>query len=87
MSSTEKGKICEEKAPMINFIFQTPQVRYQGFLFLEFNSKMKLVDNLKYWGIYNLNSVMISRVLKILASQNWFYSLYAEIFNIDRFVE
>ena len=25
-SSTEKGGILEEKAPMINFIFKTPQV-------------------------------------------------------------
>ena len=47
----------------------------------------KLQNNLKYWGIYNLNSVIISRVLKILASQNRFQSLYDEILNIDRFVE
>ena len=26
-NSTEKGRIEEEKAPMLNFIFQTPQVR------------------------------------------------------------
>ena len=47
----------------------------------------KLQSNLKYWGIYNLNKVLISRVLKILASQNRFQSLYDEIFNIDRFVD
>ena len=41
----------------------------------------------KKWGIYNLNSILISRVLKILASQNRFQSLYDEIFNFDRFVE
>ena len=35
----------------------------------------------------NLSSVIISRVLRILASQNGFQSLYAEILNIDRFVE
>ena len=28
-NSTEKGRIEEEKAPMLNFIFQTPQVRQQ----------------------------------------------------------
>ena len=45
----------------------------QGSLFLEFNSKLKwgeirikLQKNLKNFGIYNLNSVMISRVLRIL---------------------
>ena len=47
----------------------------------------KLQNNLKNWGIYNLNSVIISHVLKILASQNRFQSLYDEIFNIDKFVE
>ena len=61
--------------------------RIQGLLFLEFNSEMKLGNQLKYWGIYNLNRVFISCVLKILASQNRFQSLYNEIFNIDRFVE
>jgi len=69
-----------------------PSSPYRGLLFLEFNSKIKLGDqlkkfNLKYWGIYNLNSVIISCVLKLLASQNRFQSLYDEIFNIDRFVE
>ena len=38
-------------------------------------------------GIYNLSSVMISCVLRILASQIRFESLYHEIFNIDRFLE
>ena len=47
----------------------------------------KLQNNLKYWGIYNLNSVIISRFLRILPSQNWLQSLYDEIFNIDRFLE
>ena len=42
----------------------------------------KLQNNLKNWGIYNLNSVIISRVLRILPSQNWLQSLYDEIFNI-----
>jgi hypothetical protein len=55
---------------------------------------MKLRDQLKNFrtisnigGIYNLNRVIISRVLKILASENRFQSLYDEIYNIDRFVE
>ena len=41
----------------------------------------KLQNNLKvkHWGIYNLNSVIISRVLMILASQNRIQSLYDEI--------
>ncbi len=26
LENTEKNKLCEEKAPMINFIFKTPQV-------------------------------------------------------------
>ena len=47
----------------------------------------KLQKYLKNWGIYNLNSVMISCVLRNLASQNRFQSMYDEIFNIDRFVE
>ena len=53
----------------------------QGLLFLEF--KIKLGDQLiilqndhRNWGIYSLNSVTISRVLRILASQNRFQSLY-----------
>ena len=37
--------------------------------------------------IHNLYSVIISRVLRILASQNRFISLYDKIFNIDRFVD
>ena len=43
----------------------------------------KLQNNLKYWGIYNFNSVIISRVLRILASQNRFQSMYDKIFKID----
>ena len=46
----------------------------------------KLQNNLKNWGIYNLNSVLNSRVLRILASQNRFLSLYDKIFNIRRVV-
>ena len=38
-------------------------------------------------GIYDLNSVIISRVLRIIAYQNKFNSLYDEIFTIDRFLE
>ena len=47
----------------------------------------KLQNNLKNWGIYNLNSIIINLILRILASQNRFQSLYDEIFNMDRFVE
>jgi hypothetical protein len=47
----------------------------------------KLHKNLKSWGIYNLNSVIISRVLGILASQNRFQLLFDEILNVDRIVE
>ena len=61
-----------------------------GPLFLEFNSKMTLGDqliqlqnNLKKWEIYNLKSVLIFRVLRILVSQNRFQSMYDEISNID----
>ena len=54
-----------------------------GALFLKFNSKIKLGDQLiklqinfkDYW-IFNLNGVIISRVLGILASQNRFQSMY-----------
>ena len=66
----------------------------QRALLLEFDSKIKLgnqliyfQNNFKYLGIYNLNILIISRVLRILASQNKFKSLYREIFNIDRFLE
>ena len=41
----------------------------QGPLFLEFNGKIYWSDNLKNWGIYDLNNVMISRVLGILTRQ------------------
>ena len=51
----------------------------KGLLFLEFTYKMKLGDqlkklqnNLKYLGIYNLNRIIISRVLKILAFKTGF---------------
>ena len=70
------------------------QSHCQGLLFLEFDSKIKLGDQLKNfrtnkknWGFYNLSGVIISSVLSILVSQNRFQSLYDEIFNIDRFVE
>ena len=66
----------------------------QGPLFLELISKNKLGDeltqlkkNLKNCGINDLNSVTISRVLKVLALKNIFQSLYNEIFNIQRFLE
>ena len=69
-------------------------IEYQGSLFLEFDSKLKLGDQLIYFhktlkncGIYNLKRVMISRVLRILAFQKRFKSLYDEIFNIVRFLE
>ena len=60
-----------------------------GPLFLEFNSERKLVGqaDLKNWGIYNLNRVIIYRVLWILAFKNRFQSLYDEIFNINTFLE
>ena len=56
---------------------------------LKFGDQLKnlIKNNLKNWGIYNLSSVIISRVLWILVSQNKFQSLYDEIFNIDKFVE
>ena len=51
----------------------------QGPLFLEVDSKMKLEDqltllkiNFRNRGIYNSNIGIISRVLRILASQNRF---------------
>ena len=58
----------------------------------EMDSKKKLGGQLrninrKNWGIYNLNSVIIYCVLRILAYQNMFQSLYDEIFNIDRVVD
>ena len=62
----------------------------QGPLFLEFNSKIKFGDqlkNLKNSWIYSLNSAIISRILKIVASQNKFQSPHDEIFNIERFLE
>ena len=34
-----------------------------------------------------MNSVIISGVLRILASQNRFKSLYNKLFNIDRFLD
>ena len=66
-----------------------PFIPIFGTLFLEFDSKIKLGDQLIYvltnhsnWGIYNF-----SCVLKILASQNRIKSLYHEIFNINRFLD
>ena len=47
----------------------------------------KLQNNRKNRGIYNLNIVIISRVLRILTSQNRFQSLHDEIFNSARFEE
>ena len=61
-----------------------------GPLFLEFNSKMELGD-LNFKTILKIGgfrvSIIISCVLKILASQDRFQSLYDVIFNIDRFLE
>ena len=62
----------------------------QGPIFLRFNSKMKLggTGQLIYeGGIYDLNSVKLSRILRILAFQNSFQSLDDEILNIDKFLE
>ena len=50
-------------------------------------SYKKLQKIQENWGIYSLSSVKMSRVLRIIASQNIFESLYDEMFNIDRFVE
>jgi hypothetical protein len=61
------------------FVSQTP-------LFLELNSKKNWGSaDLTFgffWRIFNLNSIIISRVLGILASQNRFQSKYDETFNI-----
>ena len=58
-----------------------------GYLISIGGPAKKLKNNLKNWGIYNLNSVIIFRVLRILASKKMFQSLYDEIFNIIRFIE
>ena len=47
----------------------------------------RLQNNLKNWEIYNLSSVIISRILRILTSQNKFQSLKDQIFKFDRLVE
>ena len=63
---------------------------FQGFIFLEFNSKKKYADLTSEQSLKlgdSLNSVIISCVPSILASQNRFKSLYDEIFNIERFLE
>ena len=44
-------------------------------------------DLTKNSGIYNLNSVISTRLQRILASQNRVKSPFDEIFNIDRFLE
>ena len=74
---------------MINYSFKN-----EGPLFIEFNRKVKFGDQLinlqnklENWGIYNLDIVMISRVLMILASQNRCQSLFDELLNIDIFLE
>ena len=46
-----------------------------------------LISKLKNFEIYNLNSLIISRVLSILASQNRFQSLHDEKLNILRLLE
>ena len=48
---------------------------------------MYLQNNLINLGMYKLNSVIISRVLKILASQFMYQKLYDKIFYINRFFE
>ena len=67
---------------LLKFLFQEVKKKHsnlQRLRFLEFNSKMKLGDqliklqnDLKNWGTYKLNSVIISRVPRILTSQNRF---------------
>ena len=75
-------------------LYNTWQLYYEASFieFLKMNSKMKSGDqliyiqnNLKNLGIYNLNNVIISCVLRILASQNEL-QLYDKIFNIDRLI-
>ena len=62
----------------------------QSPLFLEFNINaigdllISLQNNLQNLGINNFYSIIISNVLRILASQNRFKSQYDEIFNINR---
>ena len=48
---------------------------------------LTLEKSKKNGGIYNLNSLISSRFLRILASQSRFQSLYDELFNIDKFLE
>ena len=43
--------------------------------------------NLSNWGIHNLNNIIISRVLRIFASQKGFKSLSDKIFNADIFLD
>ena len=51
-----------------------------GSAYLTSEQSLKLGDD-------NLNSVLISRDLTILASQNGFKSMYDEIFNNNRFLD
>ena len=46
-----------------------------------------LTSKLKNFEIYNFNSLIISHILSILASQNRFQSLHDEKFNILRLLE
>jgi hypothetical protein len=45
---------------------------------------LKQIGRYLNWGIYNLNSVIISGVRRILVSKNRFKALYDEISHIDR---
>ena len=54
---------------------------------LKLRGQLKTSEQSKSLGIYNLSSFIISRILRILASQNRFQSLYDEILNIERFLE
>ena len=63
---------------MLNMLLLPPNL--DGFV-------RELQNNLKNWGTYGLNIVIISRSLRILTSQNRFQSLHDEIFIIDRFLE
>ena len=70
---------------LIYYIYQSP-AHLAIYVVLVKNSKMKLVDRPIYWGIHNLNSVIISRFLGILASQNRFESSHDKLFNVERFL-
>ena len=67
--------------------------RAKGWRMYGMDSKLKFGNQLKNfrtikknWVIYNLKSVIISCVLRVIVPKN-IQSLYDEIFNIDRFAE